>query len=157
MTKKSTIFISYRRSDSNAISGRICDRLNDAFGEPHVFKDHKIHPGEDFRGVIKKEEALCNIVLVIIGTDWLNVTEKDNPSLRRLDNQNDWVRFEVETGLQIPDTTVIPVLVNNASMPSPDALRHTFATRYLEANLSDLRGLAALLGHSNLNTVMIYT
>jgi site-specific recombinase XerD len=40
---------------------------------------------------------------------------------------------------------------------SPHALRHTFATRYLEANPGDLRGLAALLGHANLNTVMIYT
>jgi integrase/recombinase XerD len=39
----------------------------------------------------------------------------------------------------------------------PHALRHTFATRYLEANPDDLRGLASLLGHANLNTVMIYT
>ena len=41
--------------------------------------------------------------------------------------------------------------------PKPYALRHTFATRYLEANPDDLRGLAALLGHTNLDTVMIYT
>lgn len=40
---------------------------------------------------------------------------------------------------------------------SPHVLRHTFATRYLAANPDDLRGLAAILGHSNLNTVMIYT
>ena len=40
---------------------------------------------------------------------------------------------------------------------TPHTLRHTFATRYLEANPDDLRGLAALLGHANLNTVMIYT
>jgi site-specific recombinase XerD len=40
---------------------------------------------------------------------------------------------------------------------NPHALRHTFATRYLEANPDDLRGLAALLGHANLNTVMVYT
>ena len=40
---------------------------------------------------------------------------------------------------------------------SPHVLRHTFATRYLAANPDDLRGLAAILGHANLNTVMIYT
>jgi len=40
---------------------------------------------------------------------------------------------------------------------NPHALRHTFATRFLEANPDDLHGLAALLGHANLNTVMIYT
>jgi len=39
----------------------------------------------------------------------------------------------------------------------PHVLRHTFATRYLAANPGDLRGLAALLGHSSLNTVMVYT
>lgn len=33
----------------------------------------------------------------------------------------------------------------------------TSATRYLAANPDDLRGLASLLGHRNLNTVMIYT
>ena len=40
---------------------------------------------------------------------------------------------------------------------NPHALRHTFAGRYLAVNPGDLRGLAALLGHANLNTVMIYT
>ena len=40
---------------------------------------------------------------------------------------------------------------------NPHALRHTFATRYLKANPDDLRGLARLLGHSSLDTVMIYT
>ena len=39
----------------------------------------------------------------------------------------------------------------------PHILRHTFATLYLRANPDDLRGLAALLGHSDLNTVMLYT
>jgi len=40
---------------------------------------------------------------------------------------------------------------------SPHTLRHTFATRYLNANPGDLRGLARLLGHTSLDTVMIYT
>jgi len=39
----------------------------------------------------------------------------------------------------------------------PHQLRHDFAQRYLAANPDDLRGLARLLGHRNLNTVMIYT
>lgn len=40
---------------------------------------------------------------------------------------------------------------------TPHRLRHTFATRYLKVNPDDLRGLARLLGHSSLDTVMIYT
>jgi len=39
----------------------------------------------------------------------------------------------------------------------PHVLRHTFGDNYLCKNPGDLRGLAALLGHSNLNTVMLYT
>lgn len=39
----------------------------------------------------------------------------------------------------------------------PHTLRHTFATRYLNANPGDLRGLARLLGHTSLDTVMVYT
>ena len=40
---------------------------------------------------------------------------------------------------------------------TPHQLRHTFATSYLQKNPDDLRGLATLLGHSDLNTVMLYT
>ncbi len=40
---------------------------------------------------------------------------------------------------------------------SPHALRHTFATEYLNANPGRIRELAALLGHASLDTVMIYT
>lgn len=43
------------------------------------------------------------------------------------------------------------------SQVSPHVLRHTMATRYLAANPDDLRGLAAILGHKSLDTVMIYT
>jgi site-specific recombinase XerC len=39
----------------------------------------------------------------------------------------------------------------------PRTLRHTFATRYLEANPGDLLGLAAILGHESLETLRIYT
>ena len=39
----------------------------------------------------------------------------------------------------------------------PHILRHTFGARYLESNPGDLRGLASIFGHRNLNTVMYYT
>ncbi len=40
---------------------------------------------------------------------------------------------------------------------SPHVLRHTLATRYLEAHPDALRDVAAILGHSNLSTTMRYT
>lgn len=48
-------------------------------------------------------------------------------------------------------------LVELEDKVSSHVLRHTFASQYLEANPNDLRCLAALLGHSSLDTVMIYT
>jgi integrase/recombinase XerC len=48
-------------------------------------------------------------------------------------------------------------LLSGLDKINPHALRHTFASRYLKANKGDLRGLARLLGHVSLNTVMIYT
>ena len=40
---------------------------------------------------------------------------------------------------------------------SPHRLRHCFSYRYLESTSNDLVGLAAILGHSSLNTTMGYT
>ena len=46
-----------------------------------------------------------------------------------------------------------------AGLPAvyPHAFRHSFAIRYLKHNPGDLRGLATVLGHTSLDTVMIYT
>ena len=55
-----------------------------------------------------------------------------------------------------PPGPVVPVGTHAASPRSFCALT-TFATRYLNANPGDPRGLAQLLGHHSLATVMIYT
>jgi site-specific recombinase XerD len=40
---------------------------------------------------------------------------------------------------------------------TPHVLRHTFSSSYLEAHPGDIRGLAAILGHADLKSTMIYT
>jgi hypothetical protein len=115
------IILSYRRADSAGITGRIFDRFLTHFGPERVFMDIDNIPfGIDFREHIKKELGNSDVVLVIMGQRWLN-----DGGVRRIDNQNDLVRIEVETALQrgIP---VIPVLVDGATMPQleelPDSL-----------------------------------
>jgi hypothetical protein len=111
-----SIFISYRRSDSAYITGRIYDRLVQAFGPGSVFRDvDDLLAGRNFTEALERELAASDLMLVIIGSDWLTVTD-GTTGQRRLDNASDIVRLEVETGLErgIP---LIPVLVRGASMP----------------------------------------
>ncbi len=114
------IFISYRRDDSIAITGRIYDRLVDAFGDEQVFQDViAIPPGVDFRKYIQSEIAKCDVLLVIIGKVWVKI--EDEQGRKRLHNPADFVRLEVESALQ-QNKWVIPILVDHATMPSPDEL-----------------------------------
>jgi Flp pilus assembly protein TadD len=116
----SKIFISYRRDDSADVSGRLYDRLALQFGKDRLFKDvDNIPLGEDFLGVLRTEIEQSDVMLVIIGRQWLTV--KDARGRQRLASPDDPVRIEVETALTrgIP---VIPVLVQNAMMPKASDL-----------------------------------
>jgi Sulfatase-modifying factor enzyme 1/TIR domain len=113
------IAISYRREDSLPTAGRLYDRLQAKFGKENVFMDFdSIPPGMDFREQIKQMIERSKLVIAIIGPHWLG--EQPDAS-HRIDNPADFVRLEIAYALErgIP---VIPVLVNNTPMPSPEKL-----------------------------------
>jgi len=118
------IFISYRRADSTYLVGRIRDRLIVAFGEHTVFRDlDDIPSGVDFRTILEKETNGCDVMLVIIGPQWVGIT--DSQGNKRLFDPGDYTRIEVETGLNQlskKNSMVIPVLVMNATIPSAQEL-----------------------------------
>jgi hypothetical protein len=115
------IFISYRRVDSKTITGRLYDRLSSTFGKRNVFKDvDDLIPGDDFRPTIIEAVRKSDHLLVIIGPHWL--TQTDPQGQRRIDNPDDFVRLEIETGLNDPNVGVYPLLVNGALMPARDDL-----------------------------------
>jgi hypothetical protein len=117
------IFISYRREDSIAYSGRLFDRLTAEFGKGQVFMDiDSIDPGADFIQEIERTVAACDAVLVVIGKQWLTVV--DAQGRRRIENPEDFVRLEVETALS-RKVRVVPVLVGGAQMPRSDELPST--------------------------------
>lgn len=114
------IFISYRRSDSAAFSGRLADFFEVNFPDVRVFYDMvAIEPGEDFVEAINRRIASSEVVLAMIGEDWLEAT--DGHGQRRLDNPEDFVRLELASALST-DTRVIPVLIDRAMMPTDDDL-----------------------------------
>ena len=119
-TDSAHIFISYRRSDSADIAGRIYDRLIGRFGKNPVFKDVDSIPlGFDFKEYLDKKVGECDVLLAIIGDQWLDASDASGKN--RLKDPTDFVRIEMESALQrgIP---VIPLLVRGAEMPSEETL-----------------------------------
>jgi len=119
------IFISYRRDDAAYVTGHINDLLRKEFGDEAVFTDvDNIALGVDFRAVLDQTVSQCQVLLAVVGTEWLTVTDQDGRS--RLEDPADFVRIEVESALK-RDIPVIPLLVSGATMPAveelPDSLR----------------------------------
>lgn len=113
------VFISYRRADSAAIAGRIHDRLAAHYGASSVFLDiEDIPPGSDFRTHIRQTVTGCRVALALIGPHWLGV---DATGRRRIDSIDDPVRAEIEAAMR-EKITLVPLLVDGAQMPVPDAL-----------------------------------
>jgi len=117
----STIFISYRRSDGGGYAGRLYADLRRQYGDEHeVFMDLDIEKGENFQRRLGKEIGRSDVVLAIIGSDWVATKDKKTGD-RRLDDPNDYVRLEIAAALghNIP---VFPVLVGGAAMPGAQEL-----------------------------------
>ena len=119
------IFVSYRREDSADVTGRIYDRLTQAFEKAQVFKDVDSIPlGLDFRKHLQETVSSCDVVLVVMGDSWLTAFALNGT--QRLNDPKDFVRIELETALQ-RDIPVIPVLVRGASVPEETKLPPTLS------------------------------
>lgn len=130
------IFVGYRRDDTADVAGRVYDAMVRRFGKGRIFKDvDNIGPGVDFGDYIRDVLPRCRVALILIGPNWLD--SKDEAGSRRLDNEHDWVRVEVETALAIPGLLVVPVLVNGARMPRGEEVPETMRalTRKNAANI----------------------
>jgi len=110
------IFLSYRREDSKWPTQWIYNDLAGHFGSKSVIFDIDTIPlGADFRDYLNQEVSKCDILLAVIGDQWLEILNQ------RLDQPNDFVRIEIQAALKrgIP---VVPVLVGSKSVPSEKEL-----------------------------------
>jgi hypothetical protein len=114
------IFSSYRRADSRQMTIRLRRWLLDhGIPEHEIFFDsdsHSIPPRAAFPNAIKQALSSARVVLVLIGPDWLSHRSGGVLKQQSLRRKEDWVRQEVELGLQVEGRT-LPVLIGPAVMP----------------------------------------
>lgn len=122
------IFISYRRDDSQYQADRLHLALKKHVSNPRrdIFIDiDNIPVGVDFVAHLDAKVAECDVLLALIGPDWLDARDPQTGK-RRLDDPADFVRIEIASALKrgIP---VAPVLLDGASFPPlnelPDDLK----------------------------------
>jgi tetratricopeptide (TPR) repeat protein len=114
------IFINYRRGESIREAEYLYTQLQRHFPEKRLFIDrHGIEGGTDWLHVLERQIAQSAAMIVLIGKDWASA--KDEHGRRRLDNDADFVRFEIADALR-RNVPILPVLLDGASMPSPAEL-----------------------------------
>ncbi len=113
------IFISYRRADTEAITGRLRDRLAVEFGSDFVFMDvDNIPIGVDFREHIRGAIRSSDVFLCVMGNGWLSSGQN---GVTRLTREEDPIRLEIEAAIEF-GLTIIPVLIGKAEMPKESEL-----------------------------------
>ncbi len=155
---RKNIFISYRRDDVGGYAIALHAELEKYFGKESVFFDvgGSIKPGENFDAVIRDSLKSCGVLLALIGKNWLSISDGDGR--RRLDNPKDYVNIEIATALK-HKILVIPVLINDAKMPTesalPDNLRNLCKCQALEIRHSQFKSDAEnLMFHLGIGKVM---
>jgi hypothetical protein len=119
------VFISYRREETAWQAVLLFDRLADRYGRGQIFKDiDSIQLGDDFVEVITAAVGSCDVLLALIGEQWLTITNEHGRA--RLEDPDDFVRLEIEAALT-RNVRVIPILVAGARMPRPDQLPPSLA------------------------------
>ena len=142
------VFLSYRRTDSKWAVGRLYDRLGEGLKRENLFLDvSDSEPGDDYVERIRRIVGTCDVLLAVIGRDWL--TAQDTSGRRRLDDPGDWVRVEIATALN-RGIRVIPILVDDAPMPE----RHDLPEDLIGLSRRNAKIVSFTHFHSDLDSLL---
>ena len=119
MNQKEKFFINYRKEDTKYIAAHIHDDLEYVFGAGTVFIDlSSIRPGASWPKAIRERLTNSEVVIVVIGRDWLKVRVPGSSYRRRIDAEGDWVRTEIEEALK-HKKKIFTIFVRDATSPIP--------------------------------------
>lgn len=104
-----SVFISYRRNTASTVAANFRFILKTRLGNHVLFRDmESIPPGDEFRQVITDAIHKCRVFLLLIDPSWCT-----NIGRKRLEDSNDFIRFELKLGLaKRPSIRIIPILIN---------------------------------------------
>jgi len=123
------IFISYRRDDTGWPTGWLHDFLEQRLGAKVFYDRTSINPGQKFNSSIEEALNQCNVLIAMIGKNWLT---------DRLNSPEDWVRREIAQAIK-QQMMIIPVLVDNVSMPSKEQLPDEISDLTFSAAIEDFK------------------
>lgn len=114
-----SIFINYRRTDTQAYAILLKEKIQAAFEHVKVRVDTEdIEIGDPWPEKLTTWLEEATIMISLVGQKWLS--SKDKHERRRIDNPEDWVRKEIEYAL-LKRKTILTVLVDRGQMPPKDA------------------------------------
>jgi hypothetical protein len=106
-------FISYRRQDNADFAERIRDKFVDRYGREYVFIDFdSIPPASKWKECIEREISNCQLFVIIIGPEWLNILKQKAASF-----VEDIVVYEIELAIQ-QNKVIAPICIKKAMPPS---------------------------------------
>ncbi|MCH9806923.1 MAG: toll/interleukin-1 receptor domain-containing protein [Alphaproteobacteria bacterium] len=119
------IFINYRRDDTQSAADALKRDLEKLIPGLVVYLDHATNEGgENYRAKISTEMAASNLIVSLIGPQWLEIT--DATGRPRISAPEDAVCEEIDLALD-QGKDILPVLVDGSKMPSrtqlPDAIK----------------------------------
>jgi len=149
-----SIFISYRIADSLSYANSLSLSFEKAFGEGSIFHDKSsLKPGMKWPEELAEKVKVAKVVLVLVANaeKWLALNSN---GLRRMDDPEDWVRKEVETALADDKKLIIPVLIDDARLPSkntlPETMRALLNIQYKQLRVAhwndDIKPLIIIIG-----------
>jgi hypothetical protein len=125
------VFVSYRSDDEPYAAAEIYAVLARLLGEHQVFRDcDSVTAGTHYPPAIRQALDRCDAMVVVIGPRWLRATKAAGG--RRLDEPEDWIRFELRNAFArgIP---ILPVLLDRvAPLPAKELPEDIRQLAYLQ-------------------------